>query len=96
MWNWLKRIFGGVKKFFVRTGLDKFLSQYIQVAMEVIAELALVHSNAEFHLWKDKAFERVRNEIGKPIAGTWIAILINLAYENFKASQPGVSRTEVK
>ena len=94
--KWLINLFAGIKRFFVRTGLDKFLEQYIQVAVEIVAQLALVHNNEEFHKWKDAAFDALKNRIGKPIAGNWIAILVALAYENFKAQQPGVARTEVK
>jgi len=94
--KWLANLFKNIKQLFVRAGLDKFLGSYIQVAVEIVAQLALVNNNADFHKWKDAAFDAVKNRIGKPIADNWIAILIALAYENFKAQKPGTSRIEVK
>lgn len=95
MWNWIKRIFGAVKSFYSRTGLDKFLGQYIQVAIEVLSELALVNSNKAFHEWKDQAFDALKNRIGRPVADNWIALLIGFAFENLKANQTG-NKSEIK
>lgn len=96
IFKWIARVFSGIKALFVRSGLDRFLGQYIQVAVEVVSQLALVNNNADFHKWKDEAFLTLKDKIGRPIAGNWIAILVALAFEHYKAAQPGVSRTEVK
>lgn len=96
MFGWLKKIFGAVKNFYVRSGLDKFLAQYVQVAVEVIAELALVNSNKAFHEWKDQAFVKIKERIARPVADNWIALLIGFGFEAWKAKQPGVPRQELK
>lgn len=80
-------VFKAIGRFLTRSGLDKFIGQYISVAIEVVNELAAVHSNEEFHKWKDKAFETIRDRIGKPVADNWIALLLGFAFEHFKAAQ---------
>lgn len=96
LWNWIVNVFKQVKKIYVRSGLDKFLSKYILVAVDVIDELANVHSNASFHEWKDEAFKILRTKIVDDVKDNWISLLIGFAYENWKARKPQSIRTELK
>ncbi len=80
------KIFKFIKNLVTRPGIDKFLGQYIEMATESAARLALVNDNAEFHEWKDELFRDVKARTGQ-MKDNWIAILIHLAYENIKASQ---------
>lgn len=87
IFDWFKKVFLGIKFIYFRFGMDKFLSQYIEVAIEILVDLAKVNSNAAFHEWEQQAFQKLKDRIGKPVADTWIAILINLAWEVLKARQ---------
>jgi len=82
--GWLNKFFGWLKNIFVRNGLDKFLSKYIDVAVEIVGGLAAVNNNADFHTWKDAAWLRVKEATGE-VRGNWVAILVALAFENLKA-----------
>lgn len=82
--NFFKKVFDFIKGLFTRPGLDRFLSKYIEVAVEVVSRLAFVNNNEDFRLWQDEAWKEVQRLTGE-VKGTWIAILIHLAYENIKA-----------
>ncbi len=84
--NFFKKVFGFIKGLFTRPGLDKFLSKYIEVGMEVVSRLAFVNNNADFHVWKDEAWAEVQRITGE-VRGNWIAILVALAFEQLKAKQ---------
>lgn len=82
--NFFKKVFDFIKGLFTRPGLDKFLSKYIDDAVDIVSRLALVNNNQDFRLWQDSAWKEVQKATGE-LKGTWIAILIHLAYENIKA-----------
>lgn len=86
MANIFKAIFNFFKKIVTRPGLQSFLQTYEDTAIQVISKLALVNNNADFHQWKDDAWKEVQKATGE-IRGNWIAILIHLAYESYKAKQ---------
>lgn len=84
MANWLSKIWNFLKGLLTRPGLQQFLAQYMVTAVKVLSDLAKVHSNEEFHQWKDAAFVELQRVTGE-IKGNWISILIGLAYEELKA-----------
>jgi len=84
--NWFKKFIGWIKGIATRPGLDKFLSRWLELAVAEAGKLAEVNNNLEFHEWKDELFERVKGLTGE-VKGTWIAILIHIAYENLKAKK---------
>lgn len=87
MWNVLKKIFGWIRNLATRPGLDRFLADYINLAVSELEALRLVNSNAEFHVWKDQAFARLQQLTGQT-RGTWVAILIHLAYDVLVNEKP--------
>lgn len=84
--NFFKKVFDFIKGLFTRPGLDKFLSKYIEVGIQVVSRLALVNNNQDFHLWKDEAWAEVKRITGE-VKGNWIAILVALAFEQIKAKE---------
>lgn len=82
--NWFKKFISWLKGLATRPGLDTFLSQYIDLAKTIIARLAEVNNNQGFDQWKDQAWKEVQAATGE-LRGTWIAILIHIAYEHYKA-----------
>lgn len=96
LWNWIKRAFGASKAYYVRWGLDRFLGQYIAVAVEEVVKLGAVHNNKDLVVWVDDLRDAVINRIGKPVADNWITILIAHAFEHLKAIQPGVAKIKVE
>lgn len=77
IWNWLKKLK-------TRKGLDVFLKSWIDFAIVEARRLQEVNDNQDFHLWKDQLFESIRRRTGE-LKGTWISILIHLAYEQLKS-----------
>jgi hypothetical protein len=84
--NIFQKIFEAIKYLISRPGMKTFLARYEQKALELIADLAQVNNNASFSEWKDQAFAALKAET-KDIHDNWIAILIHLAYESYKAQQ---------
>lgn len=84
MANPFKAIFNWVKTLFSRPGLQQFLQKYIEDATVLITSLAMVHSNADFHKWKDEAFAKAKERYGEG-KDNWIALLIGFAFEAYKA-----------
>lgn len=82
--NIFAKVWNFLKKLVTRPGLDQFLGAYIQLATQIVQQLALVNNNQEFHAWKDQAFAAVKAQTGQ-LKDNWVAILIHLAYENLKA-----------
>lgn len=87
--NWFKKLIGWIKGIFTRPGLDQFLSKYWETALAIVANLALINSNKDFHLWKDDAWKKVQEATGE-LKGNWIAILVALAFESLKARNPNL------
>ena len=56
----------------------------MDLAVSIVADLQKVNNNADFHTWKDLAWERLKLQTGE-IRGNWIAILVSLAFETLKA-----------
>lgn len=86
MANPFKAIWNFFKKLYTRPGMQQFLEKYIDDAVMLIGELMQAHNNADFRLWADEAFKLAQQRYGE-LRGTWITILINLAYENLKSRQ---------
>lgn len=84
--NIFQKIFEAIKHLISRPGMKTFLAKYEKQALELIAELAAVNNNASFNVWKDQAFAKLKEDTGE-IHDNWIAILIHLAYESFKAQK---------
>lgn len=82
--NIFQKIFDAIKHLVTRPGLKTFLSKYETQALGLIAELATVNNNASFSAWKDQAFAQLKADTGE-LHDNWIAILIHLAYEAYKA-----------
>lgn len=87
MANFFEKIFDFLKHLVTRPGLQQFLQKYEQQAVQLVTELASVHNNADFKVWYQEAFEKAQADFNET-KGTWISILINLAYESFKAKLP--------
>lgn len=92
MANPFKAIFSWIKNLFTRPGLNQFLQKYIEDATALVASLAMVHSNQEFHQWKDLAFAKARERYGEG-KDNWIAILIAFGFEAYKAKLEGTGNT---
>ncbi len=73
-----------LKRIFARPGFQVFIDSYLDTAREILIELARVNDGREFHLWKDQAWQRVKDATGQ-IRGNWIEILISIAFEELKA-----------
>lgn len=86
MANPFKAIWNFFKSLYTRPGMQQFLEKYIDDAVTLIADLMTKHNNAEFRMWADEAFRLAQTRFGE-LRGTWITILINLAYEQLKARQ---------
>jgi hypothetical protein len=84
MANPFKAIWNFFKKLYTRPGMQAFLEKYIDDAVMLVGQLMTKHNNAEFKMWADEAFALAKERYGE-LRGTWITILINLAYENLKA-----------
>lgn len=84
--NIFQKILEAIKNFLSRPGLKTFLAKYDKIAIDHVAKLAKLNSNLSFHEWKDQAFEFIKQESNQA-KDNWIAILIHLAYEQFKATQ---------
>lgn len=82
--SWFSKFISFLKGLVTRPGLDKFLSKYLPVATNLLLDLAKINSNAAFHVWKDKAFNELKAITGE-VRDTWIAILLNIAFETLKA-----------
>lgn len=75
----------------MRRGFDKFLAQYGPRAKEVLlAEFKdYIAGGVSLHEWRDEGFavfNKVFNADGR-IPGTWITILLNVAYDMVKVAQ---------
>lgn len=81
-----KRVFSFIQSVFARPGLDKYLKQYLPVAVNILKDLADTRSNEDFHAWRDAAWRELKRATGE-VKGNWIAILIDLAWEHIKAEQ---------
>lgn len=81
--DFLRKIFGFAKRLRTRPGFDRFLSQWHEEAVSLLLTLSTVNSNSEFHAWKDQAFDRLRERTGQ-LNDNWIALVINLAFEELK------------
>lgn len=90
--NIFQRIFDAIKHLIQRPGLKQFLAKYEETALVLIVQLATVNNNAAFNEWKDQAFTELKAAT-KEVHDNWIAILIHLAYESFKAQQEKVANT---
>lgn len=86
--NIFQRIFDAIKHLVQRPGLKTFLVKYQDQALVLIADLAAIHDNKGFRLWQDEAFAKLKADTGE-IHDNWIAILIHLAYESYKAQRAG-------
>ena len=84
--NIFQKIFDAIKHLVQRPGLKTFLAKYEEQALTLIVKLATVNSNAGFNEWKDQAFAQLKADTGE-LHDNWIAILIHLAYESYKAQQ---------
>lgn len=84
--NIFQRIFDAIKHLIQRPGLKRFLARYEEQAFTLITGLAQVNSNAAFGVWKDQAFTALKG-VTQEVHDNWIAILIHLAYESYKAQQ---------
>jgi len=89
----VKKAFGFSKVWYVRLGLGKFFDAHIPTALAIITKLAQVNNNAEFKEWYQEAFDEFKAVTGET-KGTWIAIVLNAAYELFKASAASASNRE--
>lgn len=86
----ISKIFSFIKTLATRAGLDTFLKKYQATAIQVVEDLAIVHSGVGFHEWQSVAFEKFKTllEADKvEIKGTWMTIALNLAYEVFLAEK---------
>lgn len=86
--DFFKKVLKFIARLFVRQGLDKFLRDYIDLAIEILQALREVHSGEDFHRWRDEAFMAIKNQIElheRTIRDNWIAILMGLAWEVIKA-----------
>lgn len=83
--NALKKFFGAGKEWYVRLGLGKFFDAHIPTALAIISKLATVNTNKEFKDWYQEAFDEFKKITGET-KGTWIAIVLNAAYELSKAA----------
>lgn len=93
--TWFANFF---RTFAVRSDLDHFLGRYLPVAVEIVFELAIVHSRDSFHEWKEVARLRLMSRVradGLVIRDNWIQIALALAYENLKARGFGSSSMPV-
>lgn len=86
MANFFTKIWGIFKGLTTRSGLDTFLKKYMDLAVTIVGDLQAVNNNADFHAWKDIAWERLKLQTGE-LRGNWIAILVSLAFESLKAKQ---------
>lgn len=84
--NIFQKIFEAIKHLVSRPGMKTFLAKYEKQALELIVSLAAVNNNAGFATWKDQAFAQLKQDTGD-LHDNWIAILIHLAYESYKAQQ---------
>lgn len=95
MWNWLKKLFTGIKAIFVRTGLDKFVKANFEKALVVVGQVLADNPGKSFHELRDLLFAALKKATLAP-SDNWVAFLLALVIEHFKASIPGVARTEIK
>lgn len=85
--NFLRKMFSFLGALKTRPGFDRFLSTWQNDAIEILLNLSAVNSNADFHSWKDQAFAQLKERTGQ-LRGNWIALVINLAFEELKARDP--------
>lgn len=81
--NWFKKIFGGFWNLF-RSGLEKFLAENIDEAIEILKE-AWNQSGQPPRLkdFKDNVFVLFSAHFREE-KGTWLSILIDLAWDALK------------
>lgn len=84
--NIFQKFYEAIKHLVSRPGMKTFLSRYETLALDQITKLAAVNNNASFSEWKDQAFTQLKAET-KEVHDNWIAILIHLGYESFKAQR---------
>lgn len=88
----LSRIFDFIKGLVTRPGLHTFLQKYQSEAVKLIEQLAHVNSGKGFNDWWDQAFSEMKAMVtsdGKSISDNWVAIVLNLAFEVYKAEVAG-------
>ena len=86
MASWFSKVWAVIKGLVLRTGLDVFLSKYLNVAEGLLLDLAKVNSGVAFHVWKQRAFEELKRITGET-RDNWLTILIGLAFEKLKAEK---------
>lgn len=67
-----------------RSGFDKFVDRYKNLAVETVTKLALVHDGKSLHEWQDEAWQKLREQVqadGQEVRGTWLSLLILSSYE---------------
>lgn len=79
IWNILKRIV-------TRAGLDRFIFDHWDEAVDIVEDLARLYPDVPFHQWKDEAWRRIAIATGCE-KGNWITALLTFAYEAFIAKK---------
>lgn len=86
MANVFSKIFSFIKKLFTRPGLQAFLAKHQALGVAIVERLSEVHTNEDFHHWKDQAWEELQKATGE-LRGNWISLLLGFAFEELKARQ---------
>jgi hypothetical protein len=83
--DFLKKVFDFLSSLFVRVGMISFLKEHMDLALQTVEQIANERSFAPFDEWKTEAFALLKSETNQ-VKDTWISILLDLAYEQYKAN----------
>lgn len=84
MFKFVDKLWKFLKGLVTRPGLQTFLSEWLEFAVKEGELLMKQNNNAGLKQWEQQFFDAVKVKTGE-LKGTWITILINLAYEELKA-----------
>lgn len=84
IWNFLR----GKLVLVFRMGMDKFFDKYMELAVNILTNLAKVNSEVSFDKWKADArlalMARLKAD-GQDIKDNWVELLLGFAFEHIKA-----------
>jgi hypothetical protein len=83
--DFFKKLFDFLASLFVRVGMITFLKDHMELALQAVEQIAAEKSFAPFDEWKGEAFALLKSETNQ-VKDTWISILLDLAYEQYKAN----------
>jgi hypothetical protein len=84
--DFFKKLFGWIKGFAIRSGLDQFIKDHWDDALRILIEEARKHPGVPFGEWKSIVRDALKRLTGTD-KDNWLEILVALVFETAKAKR---------